>query len=114
MLPAEQGLGEPGSQVLVAVDGSYAGTILGGGYGEDDAAAAIRFYREQGVKTAMLTGDGEAAARAVAQQVGIQEVHAASCRKKNCRRSKKSVLKAAASCLLVMVLTMHRFWPGLM
>ena len=72
----EQELAEPGSQVLIAVDGSYAGTILVADTVKDDAAAAIRFIKEQGVKTAMLTGDGEAAARAVAQQVGIKEVHA--------------------------------------
>lgn len=65
-----------GTQVLVAVAGVYAGAILVADTVKADAAAAIKVVRDQGVQTVMLTGDAEGAATAVAQQVGIQEVHA--------------------------------------
>jgi Cd2+/Zn2+-exporting ATPase len=65
-----------GTQVLVAVAGVYAGAILVADTVKADAAAAIKVVMDQGVQTAVLTGDAESAATAVAQQVGIQEVHA--------------------------------------
>ena len=41
-----------------------------------DAELAVRQLQAGGVEVAMLTGDGEAAARAVAGKVGIRHVHA--------------------------------------
>ena len=41
-----------------------------------EAAAAMRELRHAGVRVVMLTGDHEAVARAVAERVGIDEVHA--------------------------------------
>jgi Cu+-exporting ATPase len=41
-----------------------------------DAAAAIAALHEMGLKTVLLTGDGQAAAEAVAKEVGIKEVRA--------------------------------------
>lgn len=74
-LPQEDFTGA-GTWVLVAVHKIYAGAILVADTVKADAAAAISAVREQGITTAMLTGDGEAAAQAVARQVGVQEVHA--------------------------------------
>lgn len=41
---------------------------------KEDSAAAIQRLHDQGLKVWMLTGDSEAAARAIAAQVGIDEV----------------------------------------
>ncbi len=42
----------------------------------DSSARAVRQLKEAGVKAVLLTGDNEDAARVVASQVGIEEVHA--------------------------------------
>ena len=42
----------------------------------DSSARAVRQLKEAGVKAVLLTGDNEDAARTVASQVGIEEVHA--------------------------------------
>ena len=65
-----------GTVVYVAVDGVYAGWILLGDVVKDHAAQAIRGLKAEGVeKTVMLTGDADAAARQVASQLGVDEVH---------------------------------------
>lgn len=65
-----------GTVVYVAVDGVYAGWILLGDVVKDRAAQAIRGLKAEGVeKTVMLTGDADAAARQVASQLGVDEVH---------------------------------------
>lgn len=67
---------EPGTRVLVAVDGIYQGYLLIADTIKPGAEPAVRQLREQGIETVMLTGDAEDAARAVAGAVGIREVHA--------------------------------------
>ncbi|MBS1336988.1 MAG: cadmium-translocating P-type ATPase [Oscillospiraceae bacterium] len=65
-----------GTVVYVAVDGVYAGWILLGDVVKEHAAQAIRGLKAEGVeKTVMLTGDADAAARQVAFQLGVDEVH---------------------------------------
>ena len=65
-----------GTVVYVAVDGVYAGWILLGDVVKDHAAQAIRGLKAEGIeKTVMLTGDADAAARQVASQLGVDEVH---------------------------------------
>ena len=65
-----------GTVVYVAVDGVYAGWILLGDIVKEHAAQAIRGLKAEGVeKTVMLTGDADAAARQVASQLGVDEVH---------------------------------------
>ncbi|MFP4481809.1 MAG: heavy metal translocating P-type ATPase [Thermovirgaceae bacterium] len=41
----------------------------------DDSARAVRWFRESGILPVMATGDNERTARAVALQVGIDDVH---------------------------------------
>ena len=66
-----------GTLVHVAAEQTYAGSILISDLLKEDAAAAIASLKTRGVKrTVMLTGDSEAAARAVAAQVGGDEFHA--------------------------------------
>ena len=65
-----------GTVVYVAVDGVYAGYILLGDVVKEHAAQAIRGLKAEGIeKTVMLTGDADAAARQVASQLGVDEVH---------------------------------------
>jgi Cu2+-exporting ATPase len=60
--------------VLVAVDGRAVGVIALADAARDTAAAAVAALREAGVRVVMLTGDNEATARRIADQLGIDEV----------------------------------------
>ena len=65
-----------GTTVHIAVDGVYAGHIVISDEVKPDAAAAIRALKAQGVrKSVMLTGDAEPVARAVAADLGLDEVY---------------------------------------
>ena len=67
----------PGTAILLAVDGAYAGAILLQDQPKPDAKAAIDALRRDGVRqTVMLTGDNAPAARAVAQTLGLDAWHA--------------------------------------
>lgn len=69
--------GTPGStEVLLALDGRFLGHIDIADTVKPDAKQAIGRMKAQGLRTAMLTGDGQASADAVAQSIGIDEVHA--------------------------------------
>ena len=67
----------PGTVLYVAADGTYLGAIAIADTVKPDAARAIADLRAAGVKkTVMLTGDRTPVARAVAAELGIDEVHA--------------------------------------
>ena len=67
---------EAGSVVHVALEGIYAGHILISDVIKSDAKEAVLALRSSGVsRTVMLTGDSEKVGRAVAQELGIDEVH---------------------------------------
>ncbi len=59
----------------VAVDGTLAGMIVLTDTLRAESADMIREIREDGVEPVLLTGDGPNAARAIAGQLGIEEVH---------------------------------------
>ena len=66
-----------GTPVHVAVDGRFAGIVTIADAVRPGAREALAALRASGVKrTVMLTGDNAATANAVAQQLGIDEVHA--------------------------------------
>ncbi|MGI6501797.1 MAG: heavy metal translocating P-type ATPase [Anaerostipes sp.] len=65
-----------GSEVLVAVDGIYAGNIVISDTMKEEAPYAIERISKQGIVTAMLTGDSDESARAMAKKAGVAEVHA--------------------------------------
>ena len=67
---------ESGSEVLVAFNGKYIGQLLVSDTLKEDAKVAVKMLKSQGLVTAMLTGDGEREAKAIAKIVGIDEVHA--------------------------------------
>jgi len=60
--------------IFLAVDGTLAGILAVADPLASDAAAAIQRLHELGLKTVMLTGDHADTARAVAAQVGIDEI----------------------------------------
>ena len=65
-----------GTEVLTALNGKFIGHIVISDTIKEESPAAIQAMHDIGIRTAMLTGDGEASARAVAEATGIQEVHA--------------------------------------
>ena len=60
--------------VLVAVDGRAVGVIALADAARDTSAAAVAALHEPGVEVVMLTGDNEATARRIADQLGIDTV----------------------------------------
>ncbi|GAB3562466.1 heavy metal translocating P-type ATPase [Amycolatopsis endophytica] len=62
--------------VLVAVDGEVAGMVEVRDVVKPSAAEAVHALRARGLRTVLLTGDHENAARAVAGETGIDEVRA--------------------------------------
>ena len=65
-----------GTEVLVALNGKFVGNIVISDTVKDDAKDAIAVVKKQGIITAMLTGDAQESADAVAKETGIDEVHA--------------------------------------
>ena len=65
-----------GTEVLVALNGKFVGNIVISDTVKDDAKDAIAAVKKQGIITAMLTGDAQESADAVAKETGIDEVHA--------------------------------------
>jgi Cu2+-exporting ATPase len=60
--------------VFVAIDGRAAGVIAMADAPRDTAAAAVAALHDNGIRVVMLTGDNEATARRIADQLGIDEV----------------------------------------
>ena len=66
-----------GTVIYVAVDGSFAGSIVISDRIKEGAKEAIASMKKLGVKhCVMLTGDRKEAAEQVAEEIGIDEVHA--------------------------------------
>ncbi len=74
----EQGISaESDAEVLVAVDGVFAGAIRVGDRVRETAKAAVSALNEQVGYTAILTGDDKTAAKTVGELVGVTDVFAA-------------------------------------
>ena len=67
---------ERGTKVHVSVDGAYRGYLVIGDTIKPGAETAVRQLRDSGIEAVMLTGDAADSAKAVADVVGIKEVHA--------------------------------------
>ena len=65
-----------GTVMLVAVDGRAAGLVEAIDPVKPGAAEAVRALHAEGLRLVMVTGDGATTARAVAAQLGIDEVEA--------------------------------------
>lgn len=73
------GYGEPasyGSEVLVALDGQYAGRILIADALKKDTKSAVAELAKRGLHTIMLTGDTKAGAEYMAKEAGVEAVRA--------------------------------------
>jgi Cu+-exporting ATPase len=64
------------TQVYVAIDGQYAGSIAIADPIKENAGGALRELKAQGIRLVMLTGDNKATAEAIAGSVGIDEFRA--------------------------------------
>lgn len=67
---------QTGTEVLLARNDVYIGVIHIDDQIKPDAKNAVETLRSMGVATAMLTGDAQESAQNIANQVGIDEVHA--------------------------------------
>ncbi|MDO5603127.1 MAG: heavy metal translocating P-type ATPase, partial [Oscillospiraceae bacterium] len=65
-----------GTEVLAAKDGIFIGSITISDTIKQDAKSAITKLKRMGITTAMLTGDAKESADMVAEETGIDEVHA--------------------------------------
>ena len=65
-----------GSEVLIALNGKFEGHIVISDTIKSEAKSAIAALKKLGITTAMLTGDAQESADAVAAETGIDEVHA--------------------------------------
>ena len=65
-----------GTEVLLAVHGSYAGRLVIADTIKSEAKAAIKALKRLGIVTAMLTGDSRKSAENVGRETGIDEIHA--------------------------------------
>ena len=65
----------PGTIVYLAVDGSFAGSIVISDQLKPSSVAAMKDLQSQGIRTVLLTGDSEKAAQAVGNVLGIDEIH---------------------------------------
>ncbi|UMO99330.1 cation-translocating P-type ATPase [Amycolatopsis sp. EV170708-02-1] len=81
---ADRGISVPGdftaadgaTAILVAVDGRVAGQLEVRDVVKPSARAAVDALHELGLRTVLLTGDNEAAARVVADEIGVSDVRA--------------------------------------
>ncbi len=62
--------------MLVGIDGEFAGIIAVADTLKQTSKQAVEALAKMGIQSVMITGDNERTAKAIAQQVGIQEVRA--------------------------------------
>lgn len=65
-----------GTEIFIAVEDRLAGILIISDTIKPDAKSAVLQLKKMGLHTAMLTGDSEAGAKAVAEETGINQVHA--------------------------------------
>ena len=65
-----------GAEVLIAIDGKYAGYLVISDTIKKGAKEAVQRLKRQNIASVMLTGDAKGSAEAVAAETGIDEVHA--------------------------------------
>ena len=72
-LTLDKGLG---TVVYISVDGDYVGQLVISDRVKADSKAAVTHLNQMGMRTVMLTGDNQAVARAVAEELALSEYHA--------------------------------------
>ncbi len=71
---ADQASAQGGTPLWIAIDGELAGMVVVADTVRPASIEAIRRLHEEGIRVVMLTGDNERTARAIARQVGVDEV----------------------------------------
>ncbi len=71
-LEVDRGLG---TIVYISVDGEYAGQLTISDRVKSDSRAAVDGLNQMGIRTVMLTGDNQAVAKAVSEQLALSEYH---------------------------------------
>ncbi len=74
--PKEDAEAQGRTPVVVGWDGAVRGVLVVADTIKESSAEAVRQLRDLGLRPVLLTGDNERAARSVAAEVGIDEVHA--------------------------------------
>ncbi len=69
-------LGAGGTLSFIAIEGRLAGGVRFADEPRPEARAALAALEARGLRTVMLTGDNEAAAKAIAERLGLSEVRA--------------------------------------
>ncbi len=64
-----------GTSLYMAIDGKYAGNIIISDTPKEESAAAVKYLKGKGIRVIMLTGDNKAAAKAAADEIGIDEYY---------------------------------------
>ena len=67
---------QAGTLVHVAREGTYLGCAVIADRVKPTAPAAVKALKDRGIRTVMLTGDSQTVGQAVAQELGLDEVHA--------------------------------------
>ncbi|MFA9262543.1 MAG: heavy metal translocating P-type ATPase [Undibacterium sp.] len=62
--------------MMVFLDGKFAGILGVADTPKEEAAAALKTLKKNGIRLVMLTGDNEAVAKTIAESLGIDEYHA--------------------------------------
>jgi Cd2+/Zn2+-exporting ATPase len=75
VVPRLQGAGK--TVLLVGTEAEIEGVVAVADRVRPEAGRVVEALQERGIRTVMLTGDNERAARVVGEQVGVDEVHAA-------------------------------------
>lgn len=65
-----------GTEVLVAVNGIYVGSLIIADTIKKDALSTVKYLKKLGIKTAMLTGDTKENAEYVGKELGIDMIYA--------------------------------------
>ncbi len=73
---AEEASAQGGTPLWIAIDGALAGMVVVADTVKTTSVEAIRRLHDEGMRVVMLTGDNERTARAIARQVGVDEVTA--------------------------------------
>ncbi|MEE8143376.1 MAG: heavy metal translocating P-type ATPase [Planctomycetota bacterium] len=63
------------SRIAIAIDGRFAGEIRLQDEVRPEARGVIEEFQKRGVKVSMVTGDSPAAAKRIAEELGIESVH---------------------------------------
>lgn len=103
-----------GSEVFMAVNGTFAGYMLISDTIKPDAKEAIASLKKLGLHTVMLTGDSEDSAQAVGKDAGIDEIYAKLLPEDKLNALKRSARHMERLCLSVTVSTTLLFLQVLM